>query len=170
MKDSFGDGILNMGYFKVVVDGVRAGELGDALEFSERSIWIDGCPSSDRSPSPSPPCSEDEVEVAVELKADNYPAETSFEIRHAVGDAVVVPLTKPRLPRRIMRESYCLGKFVGDYLFHIHDAGGDGLKDLGEDWDLSGQFKVFVDGELARSGSDGTNFGFNDTVVIRTRS
>merc|ERR1712038_1571259 len=103
-------GILNMGYFKVVVDGVRVDEMGDALEFSERSIWIDGCPSANRAPSPSPPCSDDEVEVAVELKADNYPTETSFEIRHAGGGGVFVPLTKPRLPRRIMRESYCLEK------------------------------------------------------------
>jgi hypothetical protein len=36
------------------------------------------------------------------------------------------------------------------------------------DWELSGHFKLFVDGELVRGDSDGTNFGFMDTVVIDT--
>ena len=40
--------------------------------------------------------------------------------------------------------------------------------DEGKDFNLSGHFKLFVDGELVRGDSDGNNFGFMDTVVIDT--
>ena len=36
------------------------------------------------------------------------------------------------------------------------------------DWDLSGHLNLFVDGELVRGNSDGTNFDFMDTVAIDT--
>ena len=36
------------------------------------------------------------------------------------------------------------------------------------DWDLSGHFNLFVDGELVRGNSDETNFDFMDTVAIDT--
>ena len=170
IMDFDGDGILNPGYYKVLVDGVRVDSGSDALNFYVRSIEINGCPSA---PPPLSPCTDYEVEVALELQTDKFHSETSFEIRHAESDAIVVAMTKPPLPQRIMRESYCLEKLSGindgvDYLFHIHDAGGDGLKDEGMDWELSGHFKLFVDGELVRGDSDGTNFGFMDTVVIDT--
>ena len=58
---------------------------------------------------------------------------------------------------------------VGDeYVFHVHDGGGDRLMDESMDWDLSGHFNLFVDGELVRGNSDGTNFDFMDTVAIDT--
>ncbi len=180
--DSYGDGILNPGYYKVLVDGVRVDGVHDALNFNERSIEINGCPSTPTTP-PVSPCTDDEVEVALELQTDRYHSETSFEIRNAETDAIVVPMTYPPLPQRIMRESYCLEKLSnstndgrkltgnndgGDYVFHIHDTGGDGLMDEGKDFNLSGHFKLFVDGELVRGDSDGNNFGFMDTVVIDT--
>ena len=180
--DSYGDGILNPGYYKVLVEGVRVDGGDDALNFNERSIEINGCPSTPTTP-PVSPCTDDEVEVALELQTDRYHSETSFEIRNAETDAIVVPMTYPPLPQRIMRESYCLEKLSnstndgrkltgnndgGDYVFHIHDTGGDGLMDEGKDFNLSGHFKLFVDGELVRGDSNGNNFGFMDTVVIDT--
>jgi hypothetical protein len=181
IMDSYGDGILNPGYYKVLVDGVRV-DGGDGLNSNERSIEINGCPSTPTTP-PVSPCTEDEVEVALELQTDRYHSETSFEIRNAETDAIVVPMTYPPSPQRIMRESYCLEKLSkntndgreltgsndgGDYVFHIHDTAGDGLMDEGKDFNLSGHFKLFVDGELVRGDSDGNNFGFMDTVVIDT--
>lgn len=153
-----------MGYFKLLVDGMRVDDLDAAVDFSERSFQINGCPSS----TPSSPCSDKQIEVIVELRTDNFNSETSFEIRQARSGSTVVPPTKPRLPQRIMKETYFLEK-IDDYLFYIKDSGGDGLRDVGKDWDLSGHFKVFVDGDLVSGDSDGTDFGFNDTIVIGPR-
>jgi hypothetical protein len=56
------------------------------------------------------------------------------------------------------------------YTFHIYDAGGDGLVDAGKDWDRSGHFKFFVNGVQKYGESDGTDFGFQDTITFDPRA
>ncbi|MBT8197632.1 MAG: HYR domain-containing protein, partial [Acidimicrobiia bacterium] len=136
--DAFGDGIccgFGEGSYEVLFDGEVVGsgaEFGD----SETTANIGGgCP-----------CEGDEITVSILF--DDFPGETSFEIRDASTGKVVASGDGFTEPGGTFEESYCLPE--GCYVFEIFDAFGDGICcGFGE-----GAYSVSLNGEVVASGGE----------------
>lgn len=93
-------------------------------------------------------CSEDEIEVAVEIYTDQYPDETSWEITDASG-TVLASGGAYTEDFTIYLESECL---VAEscMTFTVNDSYGDGICcTVGE-----GYYNVYIDGVLTSTGGD----------------
>ena len=151
IDDSFGDGICCMsnfiddvyyddidGYYKASVYGRK--EVFNGGEFGSQAIehfcGEDLCPfathypslvpTSSSAPTTTPDCScgVGEFKFELELKTDEYPTETSWQIEDGNGD-IIVSESGYTEQLTIFNYEYCLP--VGCYDFVIDDSAGDGL-------------------------------------------
>ena len=166
------------GYYKVTVNGTRVDDGDNAMG----SLEILGCPLSS-SPPVLPTCPPNETMISLDIQADRYHTEISWEISDSEGNVVKhsQDVDFSLSPEKITSSWYCLKIFddpppefniegSANYKFRIYDAGGDGLVDAGKDWERSGHFKFFVNGVQKYGESDGTDFGFQDTITFDPRA
>lgn len=92
-------------------------------------------------------CAEDELGLLVEIVADGYPWEISWEVVDAEGNVYAEGAEQGA--QLCIPNDECI-------LFHIYDSYGDGIFDPGGYW-------LYVDDEPIAQGND---YGFDDSVVI----
>jgi len=112
-------------------------------------------PTSSSAPTPFPDCSCEpgEFKFGIQLKTDQYPSETSWEVRNGIGDILFTNEIAYSERFEVHNYDYCL--VVGCYDFMIIDSYGDGLC-------CGGYYEGLVYG-MKEVFSGAGNFGFNET-------
>ncbi len=159
MKDSYGDGIIYPGYYEIHVDGDfihRGGNFGDyeATNFTSCNYEAPSLsPSPTVAPSVSHQPSGECMPFDLSILPDNYPNETSWELFNPRGEVISSSSEEdPLVSDKIFVFQTCLGTYCADdseYQFVIKDSFGDGIIS-------PGFYKVFLDGELLKSGGNYT--------------
>jgi hypothetical protein len=108
-------------------------------------------------PPPTTGCGNGEAEFRIEITTDNYPGETSWDLRKECGGSTVIKQGGPYTTTGLQTESYCLATNQ-KYKFTIEDGYGDGICcSYG-----SGEYKVTFNGMTA----SGSQFGSSESKEL----
>ena len=148
--------------------------LVNALAAYEAVLLASTTPNLSPAPSSTPTVSSpsttfcsDGIEVKVGILTDDYPQETSWDIKDAEGSVIESRNYVQLKERTLYEDKVCLVQTETcegiDYTFTIYDTYGDGTCCLyGE-----GQYDVTILGELVASGG---SFGFDETTSLCRQS
>jgi len=94
-------------------------------------------------------CTNTDVPLSLELMTDNFPAETSWNVKSAFDNSIVLKSGPYSDPLTLHNETYCLIS-TGCLEFNIIDSFGDGI--CCEDYQGNGYYRVFYDNTLIKEG------------------